>query len=167
MLDESKNRKLTVRSQRFNRGPRSSGKWCIMHSLSQRKHALLSAASELQVNRNSPRWTASCRQVMSLSVKIAASNPIALIYEACQYLDCNNAWAGTWLVPFQLNNKLTLAGRLTLYPAPQTHHMSCERTQWLMGNFPLLLWCESLSFFAGREKLCDVELQFLVCTNPQ
>lgn len=33
------------------------------------------------------------RQVMSPAVKIAPGNPIALIYEACQYPDCNNALA--------------------------------------------------------------------------
>lgn len=79
------------------------------------------------------QYEAPGRQVMSLAVKIAPSNPIALIYEACQYPDCNNALARRGLVVYQVDNKHSLAARLTLYPVPYTHHLSCKRTQLLMA----------------------------------
>lgn len=95
--------------------------------------------SEHQVNTCS-RYEAPGRQVMSLAVKIATSNPIALIYEACQYPDCNNALARRWLVVYQVDNKHSLAARLTLYLVPYTHHLSCKRTQLLMAKTQLFFF---------------------------
>lgn len=68
---------------------------CVFESGGIHRWAHLFPASDRQVNTHSPGCEASGRQVVSLCVKIAAGNPIALTYEACQYPDCNKASAET------------------------------------------------------------------------
>lgn len=84
-----------------------------------------------QVNMCSPGCEAPGRQALSMCVKIEAGNPRALIYEACQYPDCNNTLAQTRLLVLQVDNKHSLAGRLTLY---ELHKAIISAVKWEKTN---------------------------------